>query len=120
MMAQRPARFSAIPSIPQQGLTDWQFTTLNAMKENIELLTGARSGAGASAAAITRAAVTVGLVPRQTMQRVTAQGVGFTISGVNVPSIDDYAKLISDVQQLANDVAVLRNTVNTLINQIKG
>jgi hypothetical protein len=54
------------------------------------------------------------------MTRVTATGAGFTISGVNVPSADDYIKLVSDVQQLANDVANLRATVNTLVNQLKG
>ena len=119
-MAIRPPRFTAIPAIPQQGLTDWQFQTLNAMKENIELLTGARGVNAASATAITRGTVNVASAPPQTMQRVTAEGVGFTISGVTVPSLDDYAKLVSDVQQLANDVATLRNTVNALINQLKG
>jgi hypothetical protein len=54
------------------------------------------------------------------MQRVTAEGTGFTISGVTVPSLEDYGKLIANVQQLANDVATLRNTVNALINQLKG
>lgn len=119
-MATRPPRFSAIPSIPQQGLSDWQFTTLNAMKENIELLTGARGNGTSSAAAVTRSSVTVANAPTQTMQRVTAEGTGFTISGVTVPSLEDYGRLILNVQQLANDVAALRNTVNALINQLKG
>jgi hypothetical protein len=119
-MAVRPPRFSAIPTIPQTGLTDWQFVTLNAMKENLELLTGARGNSAVSAAAITRGAVTVADTPAQTMQRVTAEGVGFTISGVTVPSLDDYVKLVTNVQQVANDVAVLRNTVNVLIAQLKG
>lgn len=117
-MALRPPRFSAIPNIPQQGLTDWQFVTLNAMKENIELLTGARGNASGSA--ITRGAVTVNSAPTQSMQRVTAEGTGYTISGVTVPSLDDYGKLVANVQQLANDVAALRDTLNTLLNQLKG
>ena len=50
-MAVRPPRFTAIPNIPQQGLTDWQFVTLNAMKENLELLIGARGNSAVSAAA---------------------------------------------------------------------
>jgi len=119
-MAVRPPRFTAIPNIPQSGLTDWQFTTLNAMKENIELLTGARGNSAVSSTAVTRGSVTVTDAPTQTMQRVTAEGVGFTISGVTVPSLDDYTTLIVNVQQLANDVAALRNTVNALINQLKG
>lgn len=113
----RQPQFTAIPTVPQQGLNDWQFQTLNAMKENIELLTGVR---GTGAAAVIRGAVTVAGAPTQTMQRVTAQGAGFTISGQNVPSLDDYAQLIGNVQQLANDVAALRATVNALINQLKG
>jgi hypothetical protein len=119
-MAVRPPRFSAIPTIPQQGLTDWQFTTLNTMKENLELLTGARGGSAAAASAVTRGSVTVADAPPGSMQRVTAEGTGFTISGVTVPSLDDYTKLIVNVQQLANDVATLRSTVNALINQLKG
>jgi hypothetical protein len=118
-MAARGPRFTAIPSIPQQGLTDWQFNTLNAMKENLELLVGAR-GSDNSVRALVSGQVTVANPPAQTMTQITAQGVGFTISGVTVPSLDDYVKLASNVQQLANDVATLRATVNTLINQLKG
>ena len=118
-MAARGPRFAAIPSIPQGGLTDWQFNTLTAMKENLELLTGAR-GADNSVRAVVKGQVTVPNPPTQNMTRVTAQGTGFTIGGATVPSLDDYSKLVSDVQQLANDVANLRATVNTLINQLKG
>jgi len=119
-MATRASRFSTIPNIPQQGLSDWQFQTLNAMKENVELLTGARRGGAASAAALTRGSITVAAAPAQTMQRVTAIGTGYTISNVTVPSLDDYVRLVTNVQQIANDVAVLRSTVNALINQLKG
>jgi hypothetical protein len=118
-MATRGARFAAIPSIPQGGITDWQFSLLTAMKENIELLTGAR-GSDDSARAILKGQLTVANPPPQTMVRVTAEGTGYIISGVAVPSIDDYSKLILDVQQLANDVANLRATLNALINQLKG
>jgi len=113
------ARFTAIPNIPQSGLTDWQFNTLNAMKENLELLTGARNEKDGSSRALTKSTVTVAQAPTQSMQRVTAEGAGFTISGVNVPSLADYEKLVINVQQLANDVAALRNTLNTLIQQLK-
>jgi hypothetical protein len=119
-MAARKPTFAAIPNIPTQGLSNWQYSTLTAMKENVELLMGARGGSASAVSAITRGSVTVDNAPTQNMQRVTADGSGFTISGVTVPSLDDYAKLIGNVQQLANDVAALRNTVNTLINQLKG
>lgn len=117
-MANRPSRFVAIPDIPQ-GLTTWQFTTLNAMKENLELLMGVR-GSDGSNRAIASGQITVAGVPAQTMSRVTAGGAGFTISNVTVPSLDDYAKLILDVQQLANDVANVRATLNALIGQLRG
>lgn len=115
-MARGPS-FTSIPAIPQSGLTDWQFRTLSAMKEDVELLIGAR--ANGALQAITKSQFTVSTAPEQTMKQVTAEGVGFTISGVQVPSLDDYAKLISNVQQIANDVAQIRNTLNTLIQQLK-
>ena len=117
-MARGP-RFTAIPAIPQTGLTDWQFNTLNSMKENLELLTGARGSSNATRA-IVAGQVGVQPAPAQTMTQVTATGAGYTIGGVTVPSLDDYAKLVQNVQLLANDVAVLRNTVNVLISQLKG
>jgi hypothetical protein len=119
-MAVRAPRFTAIPAIPQQGLSDWQYLTLNAMKENVELLIGARGSNASGAVAITRGSVTVAPAPEQTMQQVTAEGAGYTISNVTVPSLDDYVRLVTNVQQIANDVATLRNTVNALINQLKG
>jgi len=118
-MATRGPRFTAIPSIPQGGLNDWQFSTLTAMKENIELLMGAR-GSDTSVQAVVKGQITVSNPEVQTMTRVSAIGSGFTISGVSVASLDDHNKLLSDVQQLANDVASLRATVNVLINQLKG
>ena len=118
-MAARGPRFTAIPSIPQGGLNDWQFNTLTAIKENLELLIGSR-GSDNSVRAVLGGQVTVSNPAAQTLTRVTAQGTGFTIGGATVPSLDDYSKLVSDVQQLANDVANLRATVNTLINQLKG
>lgn len=117
-MARGP-RFTSIPSIPQSGLTDWQFNTLNSMKENIELLTGARGSSNATRALVA-GQIGVQPAPSQSMTQVTATGVGYTISGVTVPSLDDYIKLVQNVQSLANDVANLRGTLNALISQLKG
>lgn len=119
-MAKLQPRYSAIPDIPAGGLTNWQAQTLAAIKENVELLTGTRGERDGASRAVLKAQVTVSNPPVQTMQRVTATGSGFTISGVKVASLDDYNRLVVDVQQLANDVANLRNTVNTLITQLKG
>jgi len=114
----RRASYTVIPTIPQQGLTEWEYRTLSAMRENLELLTGVRSGAQ-GAAAVTRGSISVA-APPATLQRVTAEGVGYTINNVTVPSLEDYVKLINNVQQLTNDVATLRQVVAGLITQLKG
>lgn len=116
-MAIRTPRFPAIPVVPQEGLSDWQFQTLNAMKESLELLTGVRGVV--SSTALTRGAVTI-LPVLSGLQQITARGSGYTVSGVTVPSLDDYVRLVGNVQQLTDDVTTLRNTVNTLITQLKG
>jgi hypothetical protein len=117
-MARSP-RFTAIPSIPQTGLSDWQFNTLTAMKENLELLIGARGNTNATRAVVT-GQIGVQPAPNQSMTQVTATGAGYTISGVDVPSLADYIKLAQNVQSLANDVANVRGTLNALISQLKG
>ena len=93
---------------------------MNALKENVELLTGTRGEPDSASAAINRAHLTVSVPPEQTMRQVSANGSGVTISGTNVPVLTDYSQLITDVQKLANDVANLRATVEGLITQLRG
>jgi hypothetical protein len=114
------SRFSAIPNPPQSEMTSWQYYMLNALKENVELLTGARGERDAASRALTKGAVTVAPPQQQTMRQVTAQGAGVNIEGAVVPALDDYVELLKNVQALANDVASLRETVNTLITQLRG
>jgi hypothetical protein len=118
-MATRPITFTAIPDIQLTGLSDWQYHTLTAMKENLDLLTGAGGDGAESAAALTRASITIDDVPDQTMTKVEAIGAGYTISGQQVPDLADYVTLITNVQQLANDVATLQSYVNALIAQLR-
>jgi len=113
-------RFTSIPAIPQSGLSDWQFNALNSMKEDIELLVGSRGEPDGLSRAVTKGMIGVEGAPPQTMTRVTAEGAGYTISGVTVPSLDDYAKLVGNVQELANDVSNLRTVLNALISQLRG
>lgn len=54
------------------------------------------------------------------LRAVSAQGQGFSVSGVNVASGDDYAVLVSNVRTILEDLTTLRNQVNTLKDQIKG
>ena len=114
------ARFSAIPNPPQSEMSGWQYYMLNALKENVELLTGARGEKDGASRAITKAAITVTQAPAQTMRQVTAQGAAVNLDGAVVPAMDDYTELLKNVQSLANDVAALRATLNALIGQLRG
>lgn len=119
-MATRNPSFTSIPSLPQVGLQPWQFYFYNAIKENLEMLTGTRTGGSSANSAVIQGQVTVASPPTQNMTKVTAEGSAVQIDKVTVPSAEDYAKLISNVQTLANDVANLRATVDILIKQLKG
>lgn len=114
------ARFTAIPQIPATDISSWQYFTLTAIKENVELLTGTRGEVDGASKALTKGSVAVTGAPEQRMKQVTAQGTGFTLEGATVPSLDDYALLVGNVQSLANDVASLRATLNALITQLRG
>jgi hypothetical protein len=118
-MALQP-RYTAVPAVPLVGVEEWQSQLLNALKENVELLTGTRGEPDLASVAINRARLTVQVPPVQTMVQVSAQGSGVTISGANIPILEDYTQLITDVQKLANDVANLRATVEVLITQLRG
>ena len=119
-MATKGSSFTAIPNIPQSGLTDWQFNTLTSMKENLELLMGARRSAGTNTKALLSGQVTVANPPAQVMTAISSTGAGFLISNRRVASLEDYTQALRDLQTLADDVANLRATVNTLVNQLKG
>ena len=114
------ARFTAIPAVPQGGITDWQSVLITTVKENVELLTGLRGEADLASKAITRGQITLLEQPEQNMRQVSAKGTGFTISGQEVAGLTDYGLLLTDVQTLANDVAFNRTVLNALIRKLKG
>lgn len=109
--------YAALPAVPQVGIPEWQFQFLNNVKQNVEILTGQRGNTGYQALI----AGQIGVQPMGdlSIRQVTATGAGFTISGVNVASAEDYAKLIVDVQTLIGDVAYIKDVLNALINQLK-
>ncbi len=109
--------YAPLPSVPQVGIPEWQFQFLNGVKQNIEILTGQRGDTGFQSLI----AGQVGVRPMGdlNLKQVTATGAGFTISGVQVASLDDYAKLIVDVQTLIGDVAYIKDVLNTLITQLR-
>lgn len=113
------ARFTGIPTLPQVGVEEWQYRFLNAMKQNVELLTGTRGEQDLSSRALLKSSVSITGAAEPSIRAVSAVGSGFTISGAQVPSLADYQLLVRDVQALTNDVAQLRATVNTLISQLR-
>ena len=117
-------RFTSVPAVPQGGFTDYQTVLIGAVKENVELLTGLRGEIDTVSKAITQGQVTVNRMGQQKLQQATAKGNGssITISGTTyeLANLDDFRKLILDVQTLAGDVAEMRATLNFLIKQLKG
>lgn len=113
------SRFVGIPALPDQGLDESQYLILDAMKQNLELVTGTRGETDGASAAITKGSLTVSNPPTQQMTRVSATGAGVTISNVQLPTLTDYGVLLRDVQTLATDVANLRAAVDTLISQLR-
>ena len=114
------ARFTAIPGVPQTNITDEQSLLISTIKQNVELLAGIRGEEDSQSKAVTKGDIDVNNLSLQNMRQVSAKGEGFTISGQNVVSLDDYAKLLSDVQTLADDLAFTRAVLNALITQLKG
>ena len=114
------ARFTAIPAVPQGGITDWQSVLISSVKENVELLTGLRGEVDLASKAVTKGQITLEQMSDQNMKQISAKGSGFTISGQEVAGLDDYGLLLTDVQTLANDLAYTRAVLNALIQQLRG
>ena len=110
------ATFSPIRDIPQTGLSEWEASMLGAMKENIEILINARV---VGVHAVMNDQITVTALATQQMRQTLTTGGYYTISGVNVPTLDDYLQLRIDLQQLANDLAETRSAYNYLLSQLK-
>jgi hypothetical protein len=113
------ARFTGIPSLAQTNIEPGQLAVIEAIKENVELLTGTRGEADGASRAVLKGQMTTAQVPAPQFTALTARGAGVTISNAQVPLLADYVSLLRDVQLLANDVARLRATVDTLIQQLR-
>lgn len=109
--------FSALPPVPQAGVPEWQFQFLNGVKQNVELLTGQRGVTGFEA--IVTGQISVQPIGELGIQQTSAQGSGFTISGSDVPSLEDYGRLLVDVNTLIGDVAYVKAVLNALIGQLQ-
>lgn len=114
-MTTRGSRFVVVPNITQAGINPAQYALFSSLKENIELLIGAR---GDVTRAVVRGQVTVRAVDKSG-DGLSAQGSGVTISGAAVPTLDEYHKLLADVRRLNTELNAVRDTLNTLISQIR-
>lgn len=113
--------YTAIPTVPTaEDLNPALVLVVNALKENVELLTGTRGEAGNVSMAVPRGLITVQQISSTYFQGLSAKGEGYTISGSDVASLADFARLISDVDKIAADLIALRNAVNALIRETKG
>lgn len=113
------ARFTGVPAVPVAGLDPGLAQLLDGLKQNVELLIGARGELDSASRALLFGTVTVSAPRAPQLQSLTARGAGFTIGGAQVPAYTDYAALLSDVQRLAADVNSLRDTLSTLISQLR-
>jgi|AntAceMinimDraft_6_1070360.scaffolds.fasta_scaffold10976_2 hypothetical protein len=108
-------KFQGIPAIPPEKIEQWQYDVMSALKENVEIMLGQR-GPGR---VVTNDSLGVEAADRQTMKQISARGNYYVISGVEVPTIDDYINLLNDVQQLAIDVSNIQSALNALLTNMK-
>lgn len=105
--------FAPIRDVPP-GVTEWEYSILTSMKENLEMLEGLRGDSKAcQTGSITASVATANL------NQILATGSGFSYTSGNETFVADYQKLYLTVVYLANDVKSLRETVATLIEQLQ-
>ena len=102
------ANFAPVGDVPQTGLSQWEAQLLGALKENVEVMTGARV---AGLHVLMSDLVTVDPLGPQTMTQISATGTA---------TVGDFQALMIDVQKLSNDMYDTRNKINALIAQLKG
>jgi hypothetical protein len=117
--------FAPVPDVPLEGLDLATSSLFKALKEDVEILTGARMN---GVRAVMSDNITVQAQDNQQMKRVSAGGNGYATSYPNAASVvyplviinyQDYIQLVTDVQNIANDVARLQSVVNSLIGQLR-
>lgn len=112
-------QYQGLPAIPAEQIPQWQYDVLSAMKENLEIMMGQR-GQGR---VVTNDAVGVVPAERQIMKQLSARGnyydLAVTGGTISFPTLEDYVKLLNDVQQLAIDVANIQSALNALLENMR-
>jgi hypothetical protein len=108
-------QYQGIPAIPPEKIEQWQYDVMSAMKENLEILMGQR-GPGR---VVTNDSIPIEAAERQVMKQVSARGNYYNLATsagtLQIPTRDDYVKLLTDVQQLSIDVANIQAALNALL-----
>ena len=111
--------FTAMPPVPQAGITPEMLAMFAATKQNIEQLTG-QSG-NIEYAAMLRGAVTFKFVTALTSTAPALSGQGFSIAkNKTVPSLNDFTALTKTVADLQADVKRIQESLNALATHAKG
>lgn len=114
------AKHSAISTAPVGTDMPFGLTQILAqLTENSELMSG-QLGEGDSRSIFRGDLADISTMPNQKLISLTAKGAGFTISGEDVPSLEDYGKLLNDVNLMTADMFETREQLNTLLNILKG
>lgn len=96
--------FSPVPDITQPDLTAWERAMFDAVKQNLEMLAGGRGNE--------HTAVLRGDIATDYPSDVQSTGAYVTISGNNVPTLEEHLLL-------RNDVLILRQVVADLLSRLK-
>ena len=118
------ARFTGVPVVPTSGLPELQANLFSALKENVELLTGARGESDAASKALVRSDIEVKRVGAQVMgsvQHISPDGYTGAHDNANeIASLAALRALRDDVQVLANDLFTTRQALDLLISNFGG
>jgi hypothetical protein len=120
------ASFAPIPDVPFEGLNLAESSLFKAMKENIEILAGARA---TGVHAVMSDTITIQPTNNQQMIAVTARANavdypnGATLAAqtghIIIINYAEFVALVSDVQQVINDLGRVQSVVNSLIGQLQ-
>lgn len=121
------SRFTPIPAPPVFGTQEWEVRTLNAMKQNIDLLTGLRNETDLSSKALLTSTFNLPFSGDRLLDKV--QNISYNIGsqgnyisdntgGSNISNLVnsiDGGVLADDLDIIRQDIAMLRNTVNSIL-----
>ena len=128
------SRFAVIPPVPYTGVASWEVQTLNAMIQNVNLLTANQERSSITTQAVIRSTYNVGdIVPTAipvTMEQLPnnpmaganivsfGDGAIYDSNSATYPALVNQCVLASDMNKMIVEIADLRNAVNNIIIQL--